>query len=242
MIIIEHILGNICKDPIWKARQEAADVDTLILDQRDAQKSRCRKHTEKGQDLGIALDRNVLLANGDVIAFDEAANTMIVVEISLREVMVVNLEGLKNLAVEEQVRVSFELGHALGNQHWKAVLKDNLVYVPLSVSKEVMRSVMKTHNFGEESFEFVAGDAILPKMSHSEARLLFGGSEETDTHVHVSGVHTHGHSHGHTHEHTHSHEHSHQHTHEHSHEHGHGHTHHEESEDHPHCHTHAHKH
>ncbi len=47
MIIIEHILGNVKKDPVWQARQKNADVDILILDQREAQKSRCRKNTEK---------------------------------------------------------------------------------------------------------------------------------------------------------------------------------------------------
>lgn len=212
MIIIENILGNVNNDPIWKERKEKADVDVLVLDQRDAQKSRCRTHTQKGVDLGIALDRNNLLSNGDVILYDDAKNTMIVVEISLRDVMVVNLESLKTLTPEEQVRVSFELGHALGNQHWKAVLKDNHVFVPLSVSQEVMKSVMRTHNFKEGSFAFVKGDDILPKMTRAEARLLFGGSEETDTHVHVE-QNSHGHAHPHPHDHDHNHNYNHDHHH-----------------------------
>ena len=223
MIIIEHILGNVKKDPVCQARQKNADVDTLILDQREAQKSRCRKNTEKGQDLGIALDRNVLLSDGDVLLFDETTNTMTIVQISLRDVMMVNLSHLKNLSTEEHIRISFELGHALGNQHWKAVLKGDLVYVPLTVSEKVMGSVMRTHGFGEETFAFVKGESILPKLSHSEARLLFGGAEETDTHVHVELGQIHGH--GHSHDHAHSHDHSHGHDHDHHHDHGHTHTH-----------------
>ncbi|MHC5225461.1 urease accessory protein UreE [Ignatzschineria sp. LJL83] len=221
MIIIEHILGNVKKDPIWQTRSIEADVDILKLDQRDAQKSRCRKHSENGQDLGIALDRHTLLSNGDVIFFDEENNTMIVVEISLRDVLVIDLSYLQKLPAEAQVKASFELGHALGNQHWKAVLKENHVYVPLSVSREVMTSMMKTHSFQEDSFQFVPGDDVLPNMSQSEARLLFGGSEETDTHVHVPHSHHHSHSHSHGHDHGHSHDHSHEHSHDHKHDHHH---------------------
>lgn len=237
MIIIEKVLGNIKQDGTWQARKKESQVDILRLDQHEAQKSRCRKHTEKGQDLGIALDRNVLLADGDVLFYDEATNTMIIVEISLRDVLVVDLSHLATIPVDAQIRVSFELGHALGNQHWKAVLKENHVYVPLSVSKEVMASVMRTHGFDETAFKFVPGGEILPKMSRSEARLLFGGSEETHTHVHVSPQ---GHQYSHSHDdHHHDHDHSHQedgHSHHHSHEHHHG----DQTHTHPHSHDHKH--
>ncbi|MEY0234289.1 urease accessory protein UreE [Providencia manganoxydans] len=221
MIIIEQILGNVKKDPVWQEKSQKAQLDVLILDQREAQKSRCRKHTEKGLDLGIALDRNVLLSDGDVILFDEAANTMVIVQISLRDVMVVNLQRLQSLDAEEQIRVSFELGHALGNQHWKAVLKENQVYVPLTVSEKVMESVMRTHGFSQDTFAFVKGESILPKLTHSEARLLFGGAEDTDTHVHVAI----GQIHQHAHSHSHDHDHDHHHDHDHDHHHGHNHTH-----------------
>lgn len=241
MIIIEKVLGNIKEDSTWQARKKVSQVDILRLDQHEAQKSRCRKHTEKGQDLGIALDRNVLLADGDVLFYDEATNTMIIVEISLRDVLVVDLSHLATMPVDAQIRVSFELGHALGNQHWKAVLKENHVYVPLSVSKEVMASVMRTHGFDETAFKFVPGGEILPKMSRSEARLLFGGSEETHTHVHVSPQ---GHPYSHSHDdHHHDHDHSHQedgHSHHHSHEHHHGDQTHTHSHTHPHSHDHKH--
>lgn len=225
MILIEHILGNVRKDPVWQKRQKNAQVDTLILDQREAQKSRCRKNTEKGQDLGIALDRKVLLSDGDVLLFDEATNTMTIAQISLRDVMMINLSHLKSLSTEEHIRISFELGHALGNQHWKAVLKGDIVYAPLTVSEKVMASVMRTHGFSEETFTFVKGETILPQLSHSEARLLFGGAEDADTHVHVELGLIHQHNHGHAHGHDHSHDHDHDHPHDHHNESEHTHTH-----------------
>ena len=52
MILIEHILGNAKKDPVWKQKLEGANVDLLVLDQREAQKSRCRR-TSAAEDVRI---------------------------------------------------------------------------------------------------------------------------------------------------------------------------------------------
>ena len=46
--------------------------------------------------------------------------------------------GLKGEALDVVVRTAFELGHALGNQHWPAVVKGDRVYVPLTVDRKVM--------------------------------------------------------------------------------------------------------
>jgi len=222
MILIEDILGNVKKDAVWQERLKDATLDLLVLDQREAQKSRCRKLSTQGVDLGISLDRHVMLADGDVLSWDEQNNVAIIVQINLRDVMVIDLSELKNRSPDELLKTSFELGHALGNQHWKAVTKNNHVYVPLTVATTMMESVMRTHGFQHLPFSFVKGQEILPLLSNSEARLLFGGAEETDTHVHVaspldaphSAVHSHGHHHGHSHSHGHSHPHDHDHNHD----------------------------
>ena len=223
MILIEHILGNAKKDPNWKQKLEGANVDLLVLDQREAQKSRCRRTSLGGRDLGISLERNVVLADGDVLLWDEANNTAVVVQLNLRDVMVIDLKELKQQPLDVLIKTSFELGHALGNQHWKAVTKNNEVYIPLTVETKMMDSVMRTHGFQHLPYAFVGGAQILPLLTTSEARLLFGGAEETDTHVHVAspqdkleaaalkiqGVHSHdAHSHSHDNGHTfHSHKH-----------------------------------
>ncbi|MHA3642404.1 urease accessory protein UreE [Yersinia enterocolitica] len=232
MILIEHILGNVKKDPVWQEKLKDATFDLLVLDQREAQKSRCRKLSTQGLDLGISLDRHVVLADGDVLAWDEKTNVAVVVQINLRDVMVIDLSELKSRSPDELIKTCFELGHALGNQHWKAVTKNNEVYVPLTVATTMMDSVMRTHGFQHLPFRFVKGAEILPLLSNSEARLLFGGAEDTDTHVHVaspldephgSGLHVHAiHSHGDGHTHSHDHDHDHDHSHSHG-DHGHKH-------------------
>ncbi|WP_339475444.1 urease accessory protein UreE [Pseudomonas sp. RL_5y_Pfl2_69] len=223
MILIEHILGNAKKDPLWKQKLESANVDLLVLDQREAQKSRCRRTSLGGLDLGISLERNVVLSDGDVLMWDDATNTAVVVQLNLRDVMVIDLKELKQQPLDVLIKTSFELGHALGNQHWKAVTKHNEVYIPLTVETKMMDSVMRTHGFQHLPYAFVGGAEVLPLLTTSEARLLFGGAEETDTHVHVAspqdkldaaalkiqGLHSHdSHSHSHDNGHTfHSHKH-----------------------------------
>ena len=225
MILIEHILGNAKKDPVWQRRLEGAHIDLLVLDQREAQKSRCRRTSLGGRDLGISLERNVVLADGDVLMWDEASKTAVVVQLNLRDVMVIDLKELKKQPLDVLIKTSFELGHALGNQHWKAVTKNNEVYIPLTVETKMMDSVMRTHGFEHLPYAFIGGAEILPHLTSSEARLLFGGAEETDTHVHVAspqdkleaaalkihGVHSHGDgiSHSHSHDHDHDHDHTH---------------------------------
>ena len=225
MILIEHILGNAKKDPVWQRRLESAHIDLLVLDQREAQKSRCRRTSLGGRDLGISLERNVVLADGDVLMWDEASKTAVVVQLNLRDVMVIDLKELKKQPLDVLIKTSFELGHALGNQHWKAVTKNNEVYIPLTVETKMMDSVMRTHGFEHLPYAFIGGAEILPLLTSSEARLLFGGAEETDTHVHVAspqdkldaaalkihGVHSHGDgiSHSHSHDHDHDHDHTH---------------------------------
>ncbi|EJJ6392327.1 urease accessory protein UreE [Escherichia albertii] len=212
MILIEHVLGNIKNDPVWQTKLKDATIDLLVLDQREAQKSRCRKLSSQGVDLGISLERNVVLTDGDVLFWNDELHRAIVVQIQLRDVMVISLGELKKHSFDELIKTCFELGHALGNQHWKAVTKNNEVYVALTVAPVMIDSVMKTHGFQHLPYHFAKGAEILPLLSHSEARLLFGGAEDMDTHVHVSheenqspasGLHTkciqshnHGHCHG----------------------------------------------
>ncbi len=104
MILIEHILGNVKKDPVWREKLKDATFDLLILDQREAQKSRCRKSSTQGLDLGISLDRNVVLADGDVLAWDEETNVAVVVQINLRDVMVIDLSELKSRSPDELIK------------------------------------------------------------------------------------------------------------------------------------------
>ena len=143
---MDSVLGNV-DDPGWVERLAGATVDRLVLDQWEAQRSRLRKSTEGGTELAISLERSVHLRDGDILAWDETRGAAIVARIDLKPVMIVYLDGLAGVDPAVRARTCVELGHAIGNQHWPAVVKGDRVYVPLTVDHNVMSSVMKTHGF-----------------------------------------------------------------------------------------------
>ena len=158
----------------------------MSLDHWEAQKNRFRKKTASGREVAVSLDRGAFLRDGDVLLWDAAAGTAVVARISLRDVMIIHLDQLAGQQdAEYAMRTCIELGHALGNQHWPALVKGARVFVPLTVDHKVMASVMKTHRFEGIRYEFVAGSEIVPYLAPHESRRLFGGAEgPLHTHAH----------------------------------------------------------
>ncbi len=186
MVVIETVLGNI-RDPEWAARLSAADIDLLEIDQWEAQKSRFRKTTAKGTNVAVSVDRGAYIRDGDVLLWDAQAQSAVVARIEPRDLMVVHLDDLMQLAPDVAMRTCVELGHAMGNQHWPALVKGSLVYVPLTVDRKVMASVMNTHRFEGIRYEFVPGRDVVPYLAPHEARRLFGGAEgPVHSHTHES--------------------------------------------------------
>ena len=173
---VDTIVGRATEDA-WPDLLAEAQVDVLHLDQSDAQKSRLRKATDAGVEVAISLDRGTQLRDGDILLWDEARRAAIVARIDLRDVLVIDLGGLADGPPEVSMARCVGLGHALGNQHWAAVVKGTRVYVPLAVSRAVMASVMKTHSFEGVTYEFVPGAEVLPHLAPREARRLFGAAE-----------------------------------------------------------------
>lgn len=184
MIIIEQTLGNE-KDPEWRERLDAATVDFLDIDQWEAQKSRYRKSTSNNVEIAISLDRGAHVHDGDVLHWDAATSTAIIARIAMRDVMIVDLRELMHETPEIAMRTCIELGHAMGNQHWPAVVKGHLIYVPLVLDRKVMDSVMRTHRFEGIRHEFVRGREVIPFLAPHETRRLFGAAEgSAHSHTH----------------------------------------------------------
>ena len=194
MELVEQVLGNM-SDEAWRVRLTApeTDVDWLELGQWDAQKNRLRKTTGKGLEVAVSLDRGRHLRDGDVLLWDEASRRAVVASIHLFDVMVVSLPDPARRPTADVMETCVRLGHALGNQHWPAVIRDNAVYVPMSVDRKVMEAVMATHRLKDIGCSFIDGDKAAAMLDPQEARRLFGGAEMP------ADGHTHGHDHGHAH-------------------------------------------
>ncbi len=216
MILVESVQGNE-RDPAWASRLSGASIDVLNLDQWQAQKNRFRCKTDGGTELAVSLDRNTHLHDGDILLWDAVAKHATLARIQLKDVMVVKLDGVLGSAPELIARTCVELGHALGNQHWPAVVKGTAVYVPLTVDRKVMASVMRTHAFEGITYDFMPGSEVIPYLAPHEARRLFGGASATPhSHVHdlesdLSEGQSHSHGPGHVHSHPHDPSHPHHH-------------------------------
>ncbi|MGR5068140.1 MULTISPECIES: urease accessory protein UreE [Vibrio] len=187
MIMVEQIIGN-AKDAQWANTLNGYELDQLHLEQWEAPKNRIRKKSKKGLEIAISLPRDQQLKNNDILYIDEDNRIVVVTDISLKDVMVIRLDQFDDK--DDWTKLVFQLGHALGNQHWPAIFKDNVVYVPFYVDRKIMSSVIRTHAFEGISFDFASGDEIAPLLDPSEMRLLFAGAEAS----------THDHSHGHHHD------------------------------------------
>ena len=199
MKVYNEVIGNMNLSEDWKDKLKDSEIDYVFLDQWTAQKSRFLGKGVSGQEYPIALARHSQIVDGDIIAYDPETNKAVVLKIELSPVLVIDMDGLKGQEPESIIRISVELGHAIGNQHWPAVVKGTKVYVPLTVDKKVMMSVMETHHIEGITYDFQKGIEVIPYLAPHEIRRLFGGA----------GHESHSHEHGHSHDHSHGHDHTH---------------------------------
>lgn len=222
MNIYTEILGNL-RDAQWAETSRSATVDVVELDQWTAQKSRFVACSRGGEECAVALQRRTQLLDGDILAWYPDERRLVVVRLQLNEVLVADLGGLEELAPAEAIRTALEFGHAVGNQHWPAVVRGTQVYIPLTVDRKVMESVLHTHRIERITYAFRPGSEVIPYLAPHEIRRLFGGTgpdSEVHRHAHAPAcgaphVHPHRHADGTCHAHPHAHDGGHAHRHEH---------------------------
>lgn len=187
MTVYTEILGNTRLDHAWHDRIEALpDVEYIRLDQWMAQKSRFLGKGDKGGEYAVALRRQSQVRDGDVILYEPERGRAAVLRLDLNPVLVADLSRLAGEDPDTVIRHAVELGHAIGNQHWPAVVKGTKVYVPLTVDRKVMLSVLDTHHIEGITYTFEEGTEVIPYLAPHEVRRLFGGAgHESHSHTHA---------------------------------------------------------
>ncbi len=175
MKIFTDILGNL-HAPEWAQRAQESEIEYVDLDQWMAQKSRFVARSDREAEYAVALERHAQLLDGDVIDYLPAERRIVAVRIRMNDVLVADLGSLLGREPETVLRVAFELGHAVGNQHWPAVVRGTKVYVPLTVDRKVMESVMRTHRLEGVEWAFQPGREVIPYLAPHEIRRLFGAA------------------------------------------------------------------
>lgn len=191
MKIYTEIIGNL-HAPEWVKKAQDAMVEYIDLDQWTAQKSRFVVSSDRANEYAVALKRHSQMLDGDIIEYLPEQHKIVAIRIRLNDVLVVDLSALAREKPETVIHISVELGHAIGNQHWPAVVKGTKVYVPLTVDKKVMDSVMRTHHIEGVAYSFQPGQEVIPYLAPHEIRRLFGGTgPDSDVHHHYEHAHTH---------------------------------------------------
>ena len=154
MIIVEKIVGNIYADRSLYERSQILEkekkLEKLSLSISDARKSRIRKNTDRGTEIGIIQNRKGVLSSGDVLVLTD--QNMVLVEIEMEEAMVIDFgDHLDSSALLER---AVRLGHLIGNQHWAFFVKGNCVYVPITIDRRVMDTVIKGGNIPGIAFRY----------------------------------------------------------------------------------------
>ncbi len=185
MEVLTEILGNI-HSPEWADRLKDMEIESVYLDQWTAQKSRFLAKSDLGKEYPVALKRHSQVTDGDIVAFDPDKRHAVVLRLKLSPVLVIDMGGIAGEDPDTIIRTAVELGHAIGNQHWPAVIKGTKVYVPLTVDEKVMLSVLETHNIAGITYKFEPGIEVIPYITPADMRRLFGGAghENTDLEHH----------------------------------------------------------
>jgi len=167
MLVVERTLGNVGDDARLRALygqcQAAGRAETVELTPLEAQRGRLRTQTDQGTPLGLSLGRGTALRDGDVLHLNETEGRMIVARLTPEEVLVITVRPAASAA--ELLRVAVHLGHVLGNQHWPVKIEGMCVYVPVSVDKKVMATVLKTYDLQGIEYRFEQGNVgAIPRM------------------------------------------------------------------------------
>lgn len=181
MIRVTEILGNI-HSAEWAAEAEQLSVRKIDIKEWTAQKSRFVAYDDFGEEYHFCLDRHTQLHDGDVVAFDKGANLITIINLHLQDIMVIDISNLLNQPLDVALGLAVEIGHALGNQHWAAVVRGKKIYVPLILDRKVMDSVMQSHHFDHISYTFRPANQIIPYLSPQEVRRLLGGAHADNHH------------------------------------------------------------
>ena len=156
MLVIEHVVGNARRDvglrALYDRAAAAGQLETLCLTPLDAQKGRLRATTDKGTPVGLSMGRGTVLQDGDILWHEPATGRVLAVRMAPEEVLVAKVELGGTPA--DLFRIGLQLGHVLGNQHWPMKVEGTAVYVPVTVDKHVMASVLKTYRLQGIEYHF----------------------------------------------------------------------------------------
>ena len=131
MLIVNAISGNIYKnDNLVKKIQEAKQHGTLrrlLLSRIEMEKSRLRKKTEDGFDIGLVLESGKKLQHGDIIL--ESSETILIEQLP-EKILTVKFK-------DDNPELFLLVGHIIGNRHRPISINNETISFPIHDNSEM---------------------------------------------------------------------------------------------------------
>ena len=132
MLIVNNIQGNIYKDEQLAKKtedsKEQGKFRRLQLSRIEMEKTRLRKKTDDGFDIGFALEPGTKLQHGDVIS--ESDETILIEQLPEKTLIVKFKENRKDLFLL--------VGHIIGNRHRPISIKNETISFPINDDSEMV--------------------------------------------------------------------------------------------------------
>lgn len=184
MDVADRYLG-LYEDPAIATRLDEEEYLTVTLSDTERRRSRVRTETVDGRELGIVVGRE--LENGDVL--ETESGDLVLVELATVEALVIDL------STTDSPTAALELGHAIGNRHWKLAVRGSEAVIPTTDSHERMEALVD-----EWLPDAACRYEAVPPTLFGDGR---GAAHEDDRGN--GDDHRHGSDHSHAHSHSHSH-------------------------------------
>ena len=131
MLIVNTILGNIYKDDQLAKKIEGSKKQgkfrRLLLSRIEMEKTRLRKKTDDGFDIGFVLESGTKLQHGDIIS--ESDETILIEQLPEKILIVKFKENRKDLFLL--------VGHIIGNRHRPISIKNETISFPIHDDSEM---------------------------------------------------------------------------------------------------------
>jgi len=129
VLTVTSVCGNMFHDKEYESPGGGA-FERLRVSRLELEKSRIRRSTDGGTDVGIALVPGRRLRHGDVLS---GGGKTIVVEQLPEKVISVRLKDGETPRVEPLVLI----GHVIGNRHRPVSVKDGVISFPIQSESEL---------------------------------------------------------------------------------------------------------
>ena len=131
MLIVNTIRGNMYKDDQLAKKiedsKEQGKFRRLLLSRIEMEKTRLRKKTDDGFDIGFVLEPGTKLQHGDVIS--ESDETILIEQLPEKTLIVKFKENRKDLFLL--------VGHIIGNRHRPISIRNETISFPIHDDSEM---------------------------------------------------------------------------------------------------------